>query len=546
MPAKQTKDTVYVDAEDEITAIIEKVRNSESKIVALVLPKRSQALQSIVNLKLLKRTSTQAKKNLVLITSDQNLLPIAGAVGMFVAKTPQSKPEIPAATKSNQSPDTISIIDNSDDSVIDKSVPIGELAGVETIELGDVPGSKSPSGESGKSKRLFNKKLKVPDFNKFRLLLICGILLIIILIVGGVYATVILPKAKIIIKTDTASVVSDLTFIAKTDVTEPDLEKLIIPAVKKELKKSEVQKVPTTGQKNNGEKATGEVALKNCTASDGTISVPAGSPLTSSNLTFVTTVAITLPQSVFTGGGTCITATKTVKITAEGPGDNYNLSSRSYSLTGFSGVNGTGNDMTGGTNKLVQVVSKSDVDKAKDKLLEKLNAASIGELKAQIVADNLLPLDDTYAGSDPTVVAAPNINDEASEVTVTVTVTYSELGVSKDHIKSFIEENVNKQIDTTKQTIQDNGLDKATIRVLDKKSADEVTFSVSTISIAGPQLDADGIKREIVGKKKSQTIDAIKSRPGIQDVEVNYSPFWVYSTPKRINSITITFEQDNE
>ncbi|MBC7581656.1 hypothetical protein H7097_02175, partial [Aeromicrobium sp.] len=51
------KETVYVDIDDEITAIIEKVRSSQQKIVALVLPKRASVLQSIVNMKLLKRTA---------------------------------------------------------------------------------------------------------------------------------------------------------------------------------------------------------------------------------------------------------------------------------------------------------------------------------------------------------------------------------------------------------------------------------------------------------------------------------------------------------
>ena len=56
------KDTIYIDVDDEITAIIDKVITSKHKIVALVLPKRAVVLQSIVNMKLLKRTADEAKK----------------------------------------------------------------------------------------------------------------------------------------------------------------------------------------------------------------------------------------------------------------------------------------------------------------------------------------------------------------------------------------------------------------------------------------------------------------------------------------------------
>lgn len=95
--AEAAKDTIYVDIDDDITGIIDKVAGSKNKIVALVLPKRATTLQSIVNMKLLKRSGDTHKKKLVLITSEAGLLPLAGAVKLHVAKTLQSKPTIPAA-----------------------------------------------------------------------------------------------------------------------------------------------------------------------------------------------------------------------------------------------------------------------------------------------------------------------------------------------------------------------------------------------------------------------------------------------------------------
>jgi hypothetical protein len=95
--AEPSKDNIYVDVDDEITAIIDKVRASQAKIVALVLPKRASVLQSVVNMKLLKRSADDAGKKLVLITSEQGLLPLAGSVGVFVASSLQSRPEVPEA-----------------------------------------------------------------------------------------------------------------------------------------------------------------------------------------------------------------------------------------------------------------------------------------------------------------------------------------------------------------------------------------------------------------------------------------------------------------
>lgn len=59
------KDVVYIDVEDDITAIIGKVKSSKEKIVALVPPKRISVLQSAVNLRLLQRAATQSSKRIV-------------------------------------------------------------------------------------------------------------------------------------------------------------------------------------------------------------------------------------------------------------------------------------------------------------------------------------------------------------------------------------------------------------------------------------------------------------------------------------------------
>ena len=89
------KSTVYVDVDEEITSIVDKVKSAPGAIVALVLPKRANVLQSSVNMKLLKRAAKQSDKELVLITSESSLLPLAGMAGLYVASSVNSKPHIP-------------------------------------------------------------------------------------------------------------------------------------------------------------------------------------------------------------------------------------------------------------------------------------------------------------------------------------------------------------------------------------------------------------------------------------------------------------------
>ena len=88
------KDVIYIDTEDDITAIIGKVKSSKERIIALVPPRRIGVLQSAVNIRLLSRAATAAKKRIVIVTNDAVLAGLAATAKIPVAKTLQSKPEI--------------------------------------------------------------------------------------------------------------------------------------------------------------------------------------------------------------------------------------------------------------------------------------------------------------------------------------------------------------------------------------------------------------------------------------------------------------------
>ena len=60
----------YIEADEEITKVIKRMKHSESESVVFVIPRGSSLGQSIVNLKLLKRSSREAKKAIALVTTD--------------------------------------------------------------------------------------------------------------------------------------------------------------------------------------------------------------------------------------------------------------------------------------------------------------------------------------------------------------------------------------------------------------------------------------------------------------------------------------------
>lgn len=551
------KDTIYIDVDDEITSIIEKVRSSPQKIVALVLPKRAAVFQSIVNMKLLKRSADEAKKKLVLITSETGLMPMAGVVGLHVAKTLQSKPYLPpvptAPGEAAVAGDSVAAVNDAVDVPLDNSKPVGELAGLplhedtneETIEVGEEPDSKPLAKKARK-----DKKLKVPNFGKFRTrLLLGGAGLILLLVLWFVMAKV-LPTAKVTIITDTETINSNLKFIATPGAPELDLETGTVPSLTKSIKKNEGQRGPATGQKNVGEKATGTVRLVNCSQSDKLSdtnrTVPAGTAITSQGLTFILDEAVEVEPSSFIGN-ICQKNKKSdpATVTAQNPGSSYNVPARTYQVAGNASITGDGSEMKGGTDQVVKVVAQGDIDSLMQRITNAFTESAKQELAQQLTAEGYLPLVDTFNVGQPVIVSSPSVNDQAEEVAANVTMDFSMQGVKADDLKKLINKDTEDEIDSNRQTIIDYGFDNAVFQIGSQLDNGKVNYGLQTIVVAGPAINEDSIKSEIAGKKSGEAENILKSYPGIDEATVELDPFWVTKTPFKPAKITVLIETPN-
>jgi hypothetical protein len=579
------KDVLYIDVDDEITAIIDKVHAGKQKIVALVLPKRATVLQSIVNMKLLKRAADSAHKNIVLITSEAGLLPLAGTVGIHVARSLQSKPEVPDAP--GHASDEVEADEDMDDtdpadateaaaagsvaagaaaksgSSLDKTRTVGELAGAAALdnELDDedsidMENEEEEAADTGvlagltgrKAKKGANKKLKVPDFNKFRLLLIlagAGVVALIVLLYIGLS---VLPKATIAIKTDSEAVSSSGALALKTTSgTTFDLKTGTVPAFSQQVQKTANQQVPATGQKNNGEKATGTIRFYNCNKDDTlagtTHTIPAGTGVSSGGLTFITTDDVTVFPSNFTGN-TCKlnVPSAPVGMTAQAGGARYNHDAANYTVSGYTTITGSGSATTGGTDDITKIVTQGDIDSAKQKLSAADTDSIKQELKTGLIAKSYYAVDATFNAGNPDVKTSVNPNDAADSVTVTQTITYTMLGMKTADLQKIIQNDVKGKIDLKKQKILDYGLDNASIAP-QSQNPDGATVSYQTSVVVGSELNENTIKKDVAGKKAGDAKAIIKRNPGVTDVDVTYSPFWVSSIPKKVSKITVVVEK---
>ncbi len=529
------KDIIYIDVEDDITAIIGKVKDSKEKIVALVPPKRIGVLQSAVNLRLLQRAADQSDKRLVLITGNQALTGLAAAAMIPVARTLQSKPElaeIPALD-----------VDNGEDVIDGAQLPVGEHASQadkEEAEEDLIKGvdveKEAPVEPAPKKKKPAGKR--VPDFNSFRKKLIIGIIAGVLLIGGLIWAIFFAPAATIVVtaRTTDASVNDIATFGAETNV-----DKGVIRATPQTIEKDVSLDFTATGQKDVGEKATGTVKISKLTQND--YGVPAGTRITvSGGRVFVTQAAATIPASTPCFPSYCAKSA-TVGVVAEESGESYN---------GVAGtVNGPGDTTvvfqgtSGGSSKIVTIVTDADVQAAKEKLV----AQPTDDVKKELAGKfgNAKVIDASFAADYGAVTSSIAVGAEAPDKKATLAgkAKYTLTGIENDELTKYLQQTIKKQmLDQTAQKIYSTGADG--VKLSDyTRDGDAQSVRIIATGKIGPVINEDKIKQQVAGKRYGDIREELTSIDGVSDVDVKFSHFWVRKVPKKVNKITVEFNVQN-
>lgn len=549
------KDVIYIDVDDDVTAIIGKIKTAKEKVVAIVPPKRAGALQSAVNLRLLDRMAHSSKKKLVLITSNPALVALAANASIPVAKNLQSKPEIatiPALA-----------VDDGDDIIDGGELPVGDHASTvpvrdgnreemrsEAIESIDIDGVKTSTATKTAKKAGGSKsKVKVPNFDTFRKKLFLGIAAGVGLTALLIWMFVFAPAATVIVtaRTTTAPVSAAVTL--STD-QQTNYEEGIIAAVREEIEVDESIEFTATGTGLVGDEATGSVTFSNCDSSDP-ITVPSGTTITSNGRSYVTQASATAGAASF-GGGSCQTAgtSGAVGVVATTVGSAFNRpGGTQFSVSGYSSAMraiATSEGITGGNSEEVKVPTNGDVERARGELIGR----STDERKQELIAnfgDGVKVIDGSFAVSREDAVSSPAVDEEAADGTATLTIAtvYSMYAVPEEALSEFLTASIEAQLLDDMQRVYDNGTEEASISNF-QSDEDALRASVVANGRIGPQVDAAALKEQIKGKIFGEVQDSLESIDGIREVDVQFSYFWVRTVPNDTNKIDIEFKLEDE
>ncbi|MDO4271489.1 MAG: hypothetical protein Q4C83_00700 [Candidatus Saccharibacteria bacterium] len=561
------RDLIYIDTDDDVTSIVEKIKASTEAVVALVPPKRIGVLQSVVNLKLLQRAAKLAHKRLAIVTVDPALTNLASGLAIPVAKSINAQAKVPDM---NEGDDVSDVIDGNDLNVTNaprrRSGDSGEtddkeisaaVAAIETDDRikNDLDANGIPDDEEGKGPyKKPAKKVKVPSINDLRKKIIIGGAAAVVLIGFLVWAFVFAPQTVITIKAKTSPVDVKQT-LSLTPSAKLDADKGAVASVVKQKKTNESVDFNATGQKEVGEKASGKVSV--CLAKDpfnsrtgakNEITIPAGTLLYASGVQYTLDSDLTVQGGISESTGKCDSDATwyTTGATAVNIGPDANIAKgTTVSVSGFEVTAETSTEFTGGSKEIVKVVQQADVDKAVEELKKKGDNDAIKDELEEQMSNSTVVIANSFTVSQGDVKVSPAVGEAVgggSQPSVSVEITYTLVGVSQSDLKEVLAAQIKAEIDDKEQKIYSDGLDDIDFSNF-AGTNNGYTVVIKTKAHVGPVIDENEVKKNAVGKKTEEIKAQLKQTDGVSDVEVTMSPFWVHSAPSE-NKIKINFTID--
>lgn len=558
------KDVIYIEPEDDITDIITKIEKTKEKIVALVPPKKAGVFRSVVNIKLIAKVGATSEKTIVLVTTDPSIIKLAAATKIPVTKDLQSAPSVPKIEdEEDGSDDKEELIEESDGTVETKE-------DVDELEGGDekLEEEKAEEEDAGEDKETAEKPTKKEKSDKkarksssggnkitnwlreHKKIAIFGGIGVVLVVVFLVWALVIAPAATVTvgIRTEAKNFSENVTFTTKLNEENAKEGKFYLDEKKVEVA-SEVT-FEATGQKNVGQKASGDVVIYAYFRDKGTIPVNAGSSFTISGLSFVSDKEVSLSWDGETvsdcennGQASSVTSgcliSGRVPVTAAAPGANYNIAASNSGWNTVANVAVYSDKaMSGGTDETITVVQQSDIDKAKAELAASVEADNKTKLYEEL-GEGALVIDASFSQSTSDAVASPAVGGEVkgdTKPTLKAVTTAAVFVIDKTKVEEFIMEKAdigeNKKIYEMKDPFIENFL----------KADNGYSGKLKTSYKVGPKVTENDVIEMIKGKGLGEAQHDLRDIEGITSVTIDTSFPWVTSIPGNTNKITVILD----
>ncbi|HEX3095871.1 MAG TPA: hypothetical protein VHQ20_02000 [Patescibacteria group bacterium] len=582
--------TIYLNLEDDVTKVVNKLKREKAVDVVLVFPKQSYVFSDGINMRLLKKQLDMLGKNISILTMDERGKAYAEEAGFALKSMPRSlranslsdiRPRTapapvtitegfaksPAPTEAELAVATASAVqpklkkrrvipaDASAAAPAAAALAVPATMAKSPTRIRKISTSSAPSTHSKetpdsatefftpveKSDNVFipptSKLMKPPKRRRSYRAYVVGFVSL-VLVVILLLVLVVLPSANITVYAKSQSVARDLDVIADSKAENSDSSNLTIPAVIVNQTKSATDTFQVNGKKEVGSKAEGRVALYNLTgqpmalkAATTTLTVGSKSYTFKSDQPVVK--ALTSPSN---------DANATVAdIVASDGGESFNLpagtrmeiTNQAFGSKPQKLYAKTVTQVVGGNSRFVSVVSKDDLDNAQKELVKR----TVDGINSGLTNQSVKLVDGAYTINVTSFTPDKPVDTEATNFTAQLNVTITGLAFDETGLKNLIRQRILGTLGNGKD-LQSLDADSIIYKISNLDTTNGVMqLSIHYESNAKPQIDANDLKNKISGKSKQEASDLILANPDVDRIEITIQPAWQSSLPRFTSKI---------
>jgi hypothetical protein len=526
-------ENIYIEASEETASIVDKIKRSDAQGITLMIPKGAVFLQSVINLKTLKREAEKLKKNIAVVITKE----------MTNSKKKVRVFDIVRRVKNQDSVEEAGDMRNTKRTAKNEDL---EDSCENKFERDRV--CLSQNKEDQENHASFEKKSKkiilLPSLNSR----FFAVFIFICFSTAAVAMAFILPKAdvNIILKAEPSTY--DFEFVADESINEINPANNKIPVRKVEISNEESESYPTTGKKHITVKASGKITVFNEYSSNPQRIVSNTRFLSKEGYLFRIKDPVIIPGFSRVEGKD-VPGQVVVTVYADKPGEEYNINPTSFTLPGLQGSKKYSSiyarsyqTMTGGTDKEVLYFSESDYITAKKKLTEVVREKNKQDLSNKISDKDIL-INELKLEENIKVKHDVKIGDVVDNFRMTVSIETSALLITGVDLNNLIDKKISSELAAEREFIDRSR--KYEVGDINKDKNDKITIPVHISQDSVVKINIAEIKKEISGKSESELKRYFSRMKGIEAVDINFWPFWVKSIPRSESKVNVAIDINN-
>jgi hypothetical protein len=547
---------IYIDVDEEVTSILDKIRAISGPEVAVVIPRNATILQSIVNLRILFAEIASLGKQAIVVTKDHTGKQLAARAGFTVRQSIDSQDYVPFPiqdpTHAQERPDVV--VDDGHGEDVSAEVPEWVVEreqnrahkenGVSSSQVTPLPAVAETSSRK-KRKRRGKRRRRItllPSVSYQFLLSIIVPTVVVCLLV----AFLILPSARIDLRAKTEPITRTVVLELRTSQELVDPSSILLPAQVVREQREYKQMFPATGKKLVGEKATGNVTVLNRFSSDPQ-PLGQGTRLRAADgKVFELVSAVTVPGAKVSGGE-AIAGQVQASVVALDVGPEFNIEKTTFTILGLSAEKQADifaqsvASFSGGSSQEVNVVAPEDIEKARVAMEAHLEE----ELRAQLQqkqSDDIELLEHAVEFHTSQVSTSIPVGEQAGDFEVRMTMDVQALVFTRSDAEQLAQSQIHIDIPEGKHIIESRP---ATFTY----SIDDVEFSEGSAELTvfiehllAFSIDAQAIEGQLLGMHEVDARTFLDGIDHIESYELRLWPFWVEGVPKFAQKVHITLD----